>query len=144
MPRAAARAVWRRGGVAYRRFVAGLDRLDQISCARFLAGCAWLTYGRVQPAADDAVLYGFCIPAGLGVALWLFARIGHAPLRGVIVPVVAAHLWHLGVLVGLGGIFIGESTGFAWLEFPRVGAVLLFFGYLLLAFVGHDEFLRAQ
>jgi cytochrome c oxidase cbb3-type subunit 1 len=94
--------------------------------------CSWLTYGHLQPAADDALLYGFCIPAGLGVALWIFARIGQAPLRGAIVPVVAAHLWHLGVLVGLVGIFVGDSTGFQWLEFPRGGSSLLFFGYLLL------------
>jgi cytochrome c oxidase cbb3-type subunit I len=94
--------------------------------------CAWLTYGRTQPAADDALLYGFCIPAGLGVVLWIFARLGQVPLRGAIVPVVAAHLWHLGVLVGLVGIFVGDSTGFAWLEFPRGGSSLLFFAYLLL------------
>src|SRR5208283_2903287 len=52
----------------------------------FFAGCPVLTYGRVQPAADDALLYGFCLPAGLGVALWLFAQLGHksAPaLRGL-------------------------------------------------------------
>jgi cytochrome c oxidase cbb3-type subunit I len=95
-------------------------------------GCAWLTYGRLQPAADDALLYGFCIPAGIGVALWIFAHLGRMPLRGAIVPVVAAHLWHLGVLVGLVGIFIGDSTGFQWLEFPRGGSSLLFFAYLLL------------
>jgi cytochrome c oxidase cbb3-type subunit 1 len=94
--------------------------------------CAWLTYGHVQPAADDALLYGFCIPAGLGVALWIFARLGQTPLRGAFVPVVAAHLWHLGVLVGLVGIFVGDSTGFQWLEFPRGGSSLLFFAYLLL------------
>jgi len=99
----------------------------------FPAHCPWLTYGRVQPAADDALLYGFCIPAGLGVALWLFAQLGRAPLRGAIVPVVAAKLWHLGVLVGLAGILSGNSTGFAWLEFPRAGSVILFFAYLLLA-----------
>jgi len=99
----------------------------------FLAACPWLTYGRVQPAADDAMLYGFCIPAGLGVALWLFAQFGQAPLRGVLVPVVAAKLWHLGVLVGLIGILSGNSTGFAWLEFPRAGSIILFFAYLLLA-----------
>jgi cytochrome c oxidase cbb3-type subunit 1 len=93
---------------------------------------SWLTYGHVQPAADDALLYGFCMPAGLGVALWIFARLGQTPLRGAIVPVVAAHLWHLGVLVGLVGIFAGDSTGFAWLEFPRGGSSLLFFAYLLL------------
>jgi len=87
----------------------------------------------VQPAADDALLYGFCIPAGLGSRLWLLAQLGQAPLRGAIVPVVAAKLWHLGVLVGLAGILSGNSTGFAWLEFPRAGSVILFFAYLLLA-----------
>jgi cytochrome c oxidase cbb3-type subunit 1 len=99
----------------------------------FLAACSWLTYGRVQPAADDALLYGFCIPAGLGVALWLLAQLGQTPLRGALVPVVAAKLWHLGVLVGLAAILSGNSTGFAWLEFPRAGSVILFFAYLLLA-----------
>ncbi len=99
----------------------------------FLANYPWLTYGRVQPAADDALLYGFCIPAGLGVVLWLFAQLGRAPLRGSIVPLVAAKLWHLGVLVGLIGILSGNSTGFAWLEFPRAASVILFFAYLLLA-----------
>jgi cytochrome c oxidase cbb3-type subunit 1 len=94
--------------------------------------CSWLTYGHVQPASDDALLYGFCIPAGLGVMLWIFARLGQTPLRGAFVPVVAAHLWHLGVLVGLVGIFAGDSTGFQWLEFPRGGSALLFFAYLLL------------
>jgi cytochrome c oxidase cbb3-type subunit 1 len=99
----------------------------------FLAACPWLTYGRVQPAADDALLYGFCIPAGLGVALWLLAQLGQTPLRGALVPVFAAKLWHLGVLIGLIGILSGNSTGFAWLEFPRAGSVVLFFAYLLLA-----------
>jgi len=99
----------------------------------FLADCPLLTYGRVQPAADDALLYGFCIPAGLGVMLWLFAHLGQVPLRGAIVPVVASNLWHLGVFIGLAAILLGESTGFAWLEFPRGGSVLLFFAYLLLA-----------
>ncbi|MFZ0828322.1 MAG: cbb3-type cytochrome c oxidase subunit I [Verrucomicrobiia bacterium] len=99
----------------------------------FFAGCPVLTYGHVQPAADDALLYGFCIPAGLGVLLWLFAHLGQVPLRGALVPVVAANLWHLGVFIGLAGILAGDSTGFAWLEFPRAGSVLLFFAYLLLA-----------
>jgi cytochrome c oxidase cbb3-type subunit 1 len=99
----------------------------------FLAACPWLTYGRVQPASDDALLYGFCIPAGMGVALWLLAQLGQTPLRGAIVPVFAAKLWHLGVLVGLAGILSGNSTGFVWLEFPRAASVMLFFAYLLLA-----------
>jgi cytochrome c oxidase cbb3-type subunit I len=102
--------------------------------------CPWGTYGHLQPAADDALLYGFCIPAGLGVALWIFARLGQVPLRGIMVPIAAAHLWHLGVLVGLVGIFVGDSTGFQWLEFPRGGSALLFFAYLLLGLWGMMSF----
>ena len=99
----------------------------------FLADCPWLTYGRVQPAADDALLYGFCIPAALGVMLWILARLSQTPLCLPFVSVAAANLWHLGVLVGLVGILIGDSTGFAWLEFPRGGSVLLFTAFLLIA-----------
>jgi cytochrome c oxidase cbb3-type subunit 1 len=99
----------------------------------FLADCPWLTYGRVQPAADDALLYGFCIPAALGVMLWIFARLSRAPLCLPFVPVAAANLWHLGVFIGLVGVLAGESTGFAWLEFPRGGSVLLFTAFLLIA-----------
>jgi cytochrome c oxidase cbb3-type subunit 1 len=113
--------------------VLGLVASIKFHAPDFLAGCPVLTYGRVQPAADDALLYGFCLPAGLGVMLWLLAQLGQAPLRGAIVPVVAANLWHLGVLVGIGSILLGDSTGFTWLEFPRAGSVLLFFAYLLLA-----------
>ena len=113
--------------------VLGLIASIKFHAPDFLANCAWLTYGRLQPAADDALLYGFCLPAGLGVALWLLARLSQTPLRGAVVPIVAANLWHLGVLVGLAAILIGDSTGFAWLEFPRGGSVPIFFAYLLLA-----------
>ncbi|MGO8766431.1 MAG: cbb3-type cytochrome c oxidase subunit I [Limisphaerales bacterium] len=94
---------------------------------------AWLTYGRVQPAANDAILYGFAIPAALGVALWIFARLGETELALPLAPVIAANVWHLGVFVGLAGIFLGDSTGFTWLEFPRGGSVLIFAAYVLIA-----------
>jgi len=99
----------------------------------FLADDPLLTYGRVQPAADDALLYGFCLPAGLGVTLWLLAHLGRTPIRGAVVPLVAANLWHVGVFIGILSILGGDSTGFRWLEFPRAGSVVLFFAYLLLA-----------
>ena len=97
------------------------------------ADCPILTYGHAQAAANDALLYGFCIPAGLGVMLWIFARLSQAELVLPLVPVVAANIWHLGVFVGVVAILIGDSTGFAWLEFPRGGSVLLFAAFLLIA-----------
>jgi cytochrome c oxidase cbb3-type subunit 1 len=96
-------------------------------------GCAWLTYGRLLPAANDLLVYGFAIPAGLGVMLWIFARLSETELVLPLVPVIAAHIWHLGVFIGVVAIFIGDSTGFAWLEFPRGSSVLLFAAFLLIA-----------
>src|SRR6266496_5269713 len=37
----------------------------------FLADSAWLTLGRVRPAAMNSFLYGFAAQVGLGVLLWL-------------------------------------------------------------------------
>jgi cytochrome c oxidase cbb3-type subunit I len=95
--------------------------------------CPWLTYGRVQPAANDALVYGFTIPAGLGAMLWIFARLSESELLLPLVPIVAANLWHLGVLIGVVAVLIGDSTGFLWLEFPRCSSVLLFAAFLLMA-----------
>jgi cytochrome c oxidase cbb3-type subunit 1 len=97
------------------------------------ACCQYLTYGRVLPAANDAILYGFAIPAALGVVLWIFTRLSETELLLPILPVAAANIWFLGVLIGVIGILIGDSTGFAWLEFPRPAAILIFAAYMLIA-----------
>jgi len=99
----------------------------------FLADCPMLTYGRVLPAANDALVYGFCMPAGLAVILWIFSRLSQTVFALPVVPVVAAHVWHLGVFIGLVSILLGNSTGFTWLEFPRGGSVLLLVAFLLIA-----------
>jgi cytochrome c oxidase cbb3-type subunit 1 len=102
----------------------------------FLADSAWLSYGRVFPASTNALVYGFAIPAGLGVGLWLLARLGRVPLTQPWLIAVAAKLWHFGVLVGLFGILGGDATGFEWLEMPRHAAVILFVAFLLIALPG--------
>jgi len=112
----------------------GLIASIKFHSPNFLAGSAWLSYGRVFPASTNALVYGFAIPAGLGVGLWLLARLGRVPLTQPWLIAVAAKLWHLGVLVGLLGILRGDSTGFEWLEMPRYAAVILFVAFLLIAF----------
>jgi cytochrome c oxidase cbb3-type subunit 1 len=99
----------------------------------FLAECPALTYGRVAAAANDALVYGFCLPAALAVSLWIFSRLSQTVFTLPVVPVVAAHLWHLGVFVGLASILLGHSTGFTWLEFPRSASILLLVAFGLIA-----------
>ena len=66
--------------------VLGLIGAIKFHAPEFLSACPLMTYGRVAPAANDAILYGFCIPAALGVMLWIFSRLSHAPLALPIVP----------------------------------------------------------
>lgn len=106
------------------------------------ADCALFTYGRAYPAWSNLLAYGFCIPTGLGVGLWLLARLGRAEISQPWLIAVGAKLWHFGVLAGLVGILTGGSTGHEWLEMPRYAAVILFFAFLLItirAFILHHR-----
>ena len=46
-------------------------------------------------------------------------------------PRAGAAFWNLGVLLGVVGIFAGDSTGYEWLEFPPYRRVVLFVAYSL-------------
>jgi len=96
----------------------------------------WLSYGRIMPFAKTAFLYGFCLPAGYGLALWLAARLGRTTLAGGIAASLAAKLWHLGVFIGAFAILCGASTGYEGFEIPQYAALMLFVASLLLGFVG--------
>src|SRR6266446_5917884 len=102
--------------------VFGLIASIKFHLPSFLADCAWLTYGRVRPAYINALLYGFGIQAGLGVTLWLFARLGRTTVAQPLL-----------VTVGILGILAGDGTGFETLEMPRYAALILFLGYLMIA-----------
>jgi cytochrome c oxidase cbb3-type subunit 1 len=106
----------------------------------FLANYAWLTYGRVHPAFTTSVIYGFCLQAGLGVMLWLFAQTGAVSLAHRWLVTVGAILWNLGVTIGVIAILAGDSTGFEHLEMPGYAAILVFIGYLAIAVLGAVTF----
>jgi len=85
----------------------------------FLSGCEWFTYGRVQAAANVLLTYGWGFNAGLGVALWLMARLSAAALRHGGWLIVACKAWNITLGLGMLGIFMGGTTSFELLEMPR-------------------------
>ena len=91
------------------------------------------TYGRVWPAAIDALVYGWASTAGLGLAVWLLARTSRAPARSPAALMTAVVFWNLGVAIGLTGIFLGDSTGVELLEFPAYASWALWLSYALFA-----------
>ncbi|CAN5404446.1 hypothetical protein BH09VER1_BH09VER1_09470 [soil metagenome] len=99
----------------------------------FLDGEAWLTYGRLRPAADNAMLFGWASQAGLAVALWLLARLGGSEPRWPGLMMSSVVLWNAGVLVGVGGILVGRQGPTPGLEFPGNAAVILTLAFVLFA-----------
>ena len=96
----------------------------------------WLSYGRILPFAKTAFLYGFCLPAGYGLALWLAARLGRTKHTCCIASTLAAKLWHLGVFIGACAILCGASTGYEGFEIPKYAATILLVAAMMLGFVG--------
>jgi len=92
---------------------------------------SFLTWGRVRPAHMNVMVYGWASMAGMGTAIWLMARLCRTVLRYPLLLVAGAGFWNLGVLLGVGGILVGDSTGYQWLEFPHYAAIVLFVAYTL-------------
>ncbi|MFY7928373.1 MAG: cbb3-type cytochrome c oxidase subunit I [Oligoflexus sp.] len=92
----------------------------------------FLTFGRLRPFHLNAVIYGWVSQAGMGVALWLSARILKVPLRAVGSCIWGTHLWNLALFWGLSAILLGRSEGIEWLELPwEVDAVLAISGGMI-------------
>ena len=95
--------------------------------------CEYLTYGRVQPAFINALVYGWAFQAGIGVMIWIMARLCRTELRNPVTLVVAGHFWNLGVTLGVLGILGGiGNLHMNLLEFPPMVWPILLFAYSLI------------
>lgn len=99
----------------------------------FLDGPAFLTYGRLFPTACDLLVYGWAIPSGLGVILWLTARLCATPFPCTKIITSAAILWNITILLGSLAILCGYGTSVQWLEYPNWASFLLFISFLLIS-----------
>jgi cytochrome c oxidase cbb3-type subunit 1 len=99
----------------------------------FHSHCAWLSYGRSQPAAMNMLIYGFALQTGLGVGLWLLGRLGRAPLVEPLMICIAGKVWNLGVAAGVLGILLGDNSGHEWFEMPRYASKILLCSYALIS-----------
>ena len=122
-------------GVAWLLAGAALALLASIQLYNptFMEGCAWVTYGRLRPAAVNALAYGFALQTALALALWLIARLGRVELSAPLGLTIAAKFWNIAVTVGVFGILAGDATGFDLLEFPLYAALPLFASYACIA-----------
>lgn len=98
----------------------------------FLASCEWFTHGRLAPAAQNALVYGWGMNSAFAFGLWLMARLSATTLRHGGWLFIAAKFWNIGVTLGVLGILGGYSTSFELLEMPRFVSFLLLAAYALI------------
>ena len=97
----------------------------------------YFNYPRVQAAFINALVYGWGFQAGIGVMIWIMARLCRTDLRNPVTLVVAGHFWNLGVTLGIVGILAGMGNlHMKLLEFPSwVWPILLTTYSLLIVWV---------
>ncbi len=116
--------------------VLALLNLEQLHTPSVLADCAWFTYGHLQAMQETALVYGWAANAGLAVALWLLARLGGSPLRGLNYVIVGGLFWNFGVTLALIGIAAGDATSFSLFQLPRYVQPILLFAFAAIAVPG--------
>lgn len=104
----------------------------------------FLQYGKSNPAFMGALVYGWAIQVGIGVCIWLMARLCRAEVTNPITLIIAGHFWNIGVLLGVIGIFAGHGTSMEWLAFPKAVWPILFVAYSLVVVWLFTLFQRRQ
>lgn len=105
----------------------------QMHSPRFLADCPFLTYGRVWPAYQHAILYGWASQAGIGVGLWLLSRLCRVEMKASGVLMIAGLFWNVGLTVGVIQLLSGVTSGVVGLELRGGAAGIMFIGYAIVA-----------
>lgn len=95
-----------------------LTHTIQLHTPRFFATCEWFTFGRMQAAAETALLYGWVGNAGFAVAFWLLGRLGGTKPRGLPLATIGTAFWNIGISTAVVLIFAGNQTGHASLQIP--------------------------
>jgi cytochrome c oxidase cbb3-type subunit 1 len=113
--------------------VLGLISSVQLHSPEFLAGCPFLTYGRVLPAYHHAIFFGWASQAGIGVGLWLLSRLCRVEMKLTGILMIAALFCNIGLTVGIAQILGGKTSGVEGMELTGGAAGIMFVGYGLVA-----------
>ena len=103
----------------------------KVHASGMMAASAWLAYGRIQPASQLALQFGFLVQLGLAVSAWILSHRGKTVLVDGGYLIFGGMLWNAGVTLGFLGILAGNASGLEGLQMPGKVLPLLFFGFVL-------------
>lgn len=96
-----------------------------------------LTYGRVWPAYNVALVYGWCSLAGMGVATWLIGRLTRVAIKSPGVITWGAWFWNFGVAAGVVTLLTGTyNSGLEYFELHPAAKACMLIGFLLIGVWG--------
>ncbi len=104
----------------------------QLHSPGFLSGISFLTYGRIYPAAQQTFLYGWCSLAGMGVAIWLMARLCRVSIRAPGMLIFGSLFWNLGLFTGVISILAGAGRPIEGMELPAPCMWMMFVGFTMI------------
>ncbi|HRQ87297.1 MAG TPA: cbb3-type cytochrome c oxidase subunit I [Bacteroidia bacterium] len=82
-------------------------------------GCEFMAYGRLFPVHFNALVYGWGMQAGIGVMLWLMARLTRSRIQHPVAVIAAGVIWNVGVSLAVFAIWAGAGRSIPLLDFPR-------------------------
>ena len=103
----------------------------KVHASGMMADSAWLAYGRIQPASQLALQFGFLVQLGLAVSAWIMSHRGKTVLVDGGYLIFGGLLWNIGVTLGFLGILAGKASGLEGLAMPGKIMPVLFFGFVL-------------
>jgi len=98
----------------------------------FLGDCGFMTFGRVNAAHLNVLVYGWAMQAAFGVLIWLMARLSRKECTNSGTILAAGHFWNFTVALGTIGIFSGYGTGKMLMEMPTFTWPVLLITYLVI------------
>ncbi len=113
--------------------LAGIVANIKLLSPSFLGDWAAISYPRLHPMHISMLVYGFGINAGLGISIWLMARLCRQEVRGPFGYITAGVAWNTAITLGVLGVLAGFGSGADWLEFPRWVFPLMFLSYAIIA-----------
>lgn len=104
----------------------------KVHASGMMADSAWMSYGRIVPAADLALQFGFLVQLGLGVSAWVLSHRGKTVLVDGGYLYIGGIIWNTGVTLGFIGILSGHASGLDGLAMPGHVMPILFTGFVLI------------
>lgn len=80
--------------------------------------CPFMGYGRLFPVHFNALVYGWAMQAGVGVMLWLMARLTRSRVQHPVALIVFGHIWNAAVAIAVISIWAGAGRSIPLLDFP--------------------------